>query len=152
MSDRIHTWAREYIHGRENTYMSERIHTWAREYIHGRENTYIGERIHELTSPVHTHSRSFLLTHTHTHTYTPHTPYHFSPSQRVKSGVVIGFFLRAFRVCSDEHLASEISYIKKVFMDLKYPERLWCRLKEKAKKIKEASNRKEKIDSRYICA
>ena len=34
-------------------------------------------------------------------------------------------------------------------MDLKYPEGLLCRLKEKAKKIREASNRKEKIESRY---
>ena len=63
MRERIHTWAREYIHERGNTYMGERILyiteqicTWDSEYMHRRENkneyihergnTYMSERIY----------------------------------------------------------------------------------------------------------
>ena len=42
-------------------------------------------------------------------------------SERVKSGIVIGFFLRAFRVCDNEYLNDEIEHIYEDFGKLKYP-------------------------------
>ena len=62
--------------------------------------------------------------------------YFSAHSDRVKSGVVIGFFLRAFRICSEEYLEPELEYIHKVFTGLKYPVGLLCKLKEKALRIR----------------
>ena len=57
-------------------------------------------------------------------------------SERVKSGIVIGFFLRALRVCSDEFLEPEIAHIFEVFDRLKYPKAFITRCLRKAKKIR----------------
>ena len=38
-----------------------------------------------------------------------------------KKGVLIGLFLRALRLCSNEHLATEIDHIFKAFTRLHYP-------------------------------
>lgn len=40
---------------------------------------------------------------------------------RTKSGVVIGFFLRALRICDPQFLEEEIQYIKETFSQLYYP-------------------------------
>ena len=61
-------------------------------------------------------------------------------SRSVKRGVLIGFFLRAFRICSDIYLEDEINYIKRSFRKLKYPNGLICRMKEKAKEIHNRTN------------
>ena len=42
-------------------------------------------------------------------------------SERVKSGIVIGFFLRAMRICDDEYIEDEIKHIYEAFTKLKYP-------------------------------
>ena len=39
-----------------------------------------------------------------------------------KKGVLIGLFLRALRLCSNEHLATEIDHISKAFTRLQYPQ------------------------------
>ena len=39
-------------------------------------------------------------------------------SNRVKSGVVIGFYLRAYRICSEEYLNAELSHIQEIFKEL----------------------------------
>ena len=57
-------------------------------------------------------------------------------SERVKSGIVIGFFLRAFRICDDEYLDDEISHICEAFRKLKYPRGFIIKQKEKAKQIR----------------
>ena len=57
-------------------------------------------------------------------------------SARTKSGIAIGFFLRAFRICSDEHLDEEINHIFDIFQNLKYPKALLISWKNKAKHIK----------------
>ena len=42
-------------------------------------------------------------------------------NERTKSGVVIGFFLRALRICDDEFLNEEVEYISGAFRHLCYP-------------------------------
>ena len=55
---------------------------------------------------------------------------------RTKSGIVIGFFLRTYRICSQEYLDAEIDHIFKVFGSLQYPKALLIKWKNKAKQIK----------------
>ena len=42
-------------------------------------------------------------------------------SHRTKSGVVLGFYLRALRICSPEYLDDEMNHIVSVFYNLKFP-------------------------------
>ena len=72
--------------------------------------------------------------------------YFSAHSDRVKSGVVIGFFLRAHRICSDEHLSSEIDHISKSFLKLKYPKSFIIRCLRKSKKIRKEPVQKRKPD------
>ena len=53
--------------------------------------------------------------------------YYSAHNNRIKTGVVIGFFLRALRICSSEYLNAEIAYIKDAFHKLKYPNGLLSR-------------------------
>ena len=62
--------------------------------------------------------------------------YFSAHSDRVKSGVVIGFFLRAFRICSAQYLESEINHIFESFLKLKYPKAFIVRCLRKSKKIR----------------
>lgn len=73
-------------------------------------------------------------------------------SDRVKRGVVLGFFLRALRICSDEYLSEEIQHIISSFIRLKYPKGLLLNLKNKAAGIRNKSkvDKKRKKDVRYI--
>ena len=61
-------------------------------------------------------------------------------NNRYKRGIVIGFFLRAYRVCSPEFLHNEIEHILKRFQQLKYPKGLLLTLKKKAQKIRDRAN------------
>lgn len=61
---------------------------------------------------------------------------------RVKSGIVIGFFLRALRICDKEFLAEEIIHIYETFLKLKYPK--WFLMKQKKKAEEIMKRRKEK--------
>ena len=71
--------------------------------------------------------------------------YYSAHSERVKSGIVIGFYLRAYRVCSEEHLNSELAHIQSVFQGLKYPRAMLIRCRQKAKKIRNGKSKtKEK--------
>ena len=68
-------------------------------------------------------------------------------ADRVKSGIVIGFFLRAFRICDEEFLEQEIEHISKTFERLKYPRGFLIRQKKKAReiiKLKKSQNREER--------
>ena len=67
-------------------------------------------------------------------------------SNRVKSGVVIGFYLRAYRICSEEYLNAELSHIQEIFKELKYPKAMIVKCRIKAKRIR--NNRQEK-DKKY---
>ena len=73
-------------------------------------------------------------------------------SDRVKSGIVLGFFLRAFRICSEEYLDDEVRHIFSSFAKLKYPKSFLIRLKKKALDIrnKAKNETKRKKDIRYI--
>lgn len=67
-------------------------------------------------------------------------------STRTKSGIVIGFFLRALRICSDEYVEEEINHIFRVFTKLKYPKALLVKLKKKAKDIKKKKEAKRNVN------
>ena len=54
---------------------------------------------------------------------------------RYKRGIVIGFFLRAYRICSPEYLEEEINHIFSRFAQLMYPKGMLVELKKKAKTI-----------------
>ena len=54
---------------------------------------------------------------------------------QVKRGVVIGFFLRALRVCSPEFLEEECQYIYDTFRRLRYPPHIIRRCRERATNI-----------------
>ena len=61
--------------------------------------------------------------------------YFSAHDERVKTGVVIGFFLRAYRICNGEFLEDELQYIINSFENLKFPNSMLIKLKEKAKII-----------------
>ena len=63
---------------------------------------------------------------------------HFSSGHnfRVKTGVVLGFYLRAFRICSEKFIVEELDYIKQTFRNHGYPLGLLTQLQQKAKNIK----------------
>ena len=65
-------------------------------------------------------------------------------SERVKSGIVIGFFLRAFRICSDDFLTEEIRHIFDTFEKLQYPKGFIIRAKKKAEEIWKRSAEEKK--------
>ena len=54
---------------------------------------------------------------------------------KVKRGVLIGFYLRANRICSPEFLADEYNYIDTIFKQLKYPNFLLNQAKTRTKNI-----------------
>ena len=64
----------------------------------------------------------------HIHFYSHHTP-------KIKSGLIIGFYLRALRICSPEHLTDEERYIEQSFSALQYPRYFILNAKKKAHKI-----------------
>ena len=69
-------------------------------------------------------------------------------SSKVKSGIIIGFYLRAYRICSDEYLNEELEHIQSVFTELRYPKVMLTRCKQKAKKIREGSQKRDKKDKK----
>ena len=73
-------------------------------------------------------------------------------SDRVKSGVVLGFFLRAFRICSPEYIEDEVEHIMSSFAKLKYPKGFLVNLKRKASNIRKRSPtaKTKNKDERYI--
>ena len=73
-------------------------------------------------------------------------------SERVKRGVVIGFFLRAYRICSEEYIEEEIKHIISAFTKLKYPRGFLVNLKKKALDIRKRSRtgKKTNKDERFI--
>ena len=74
--------------------------------------------------------------------------YFSAHNERVKSGLVIGFLLRAYRICSDEYLDAEIDHIFHIFGELHYPKAFIIRCLRKAKNIRSsraAGNRRRDI-------
>ena len=70
-------------------------------------------------------------------------------SEKVKSGVVIGFYLRALRICSEEFLEDEIAYVTAAFLKLSYPLALLRRLKKKSVEISKRKN-EEKVNKECL--
>lgn len=54
---------------------------------------------------------------------------------KIKRGVLIGFFLRALRICSPEYLEEECSHIANTFHKLKFPSHFIKKCKKKAIQI-----------------
>ena len=71
-------------------------------------------------------------------------------SERVKSGVIIGLFLRALRICSPEFLDDEFKHVIQAFKRLHYPEGMILRLKNTAIKIAERGPQEHQEETRPI--
>ena len=56
-------------------------------------------------------------------------------SSHIKSGIIIGSYLRALRICSEEFLSKEESFILETFKTLKYPTHFISYAKRKAYRI-----------------
>ena len=56
-------------------------------------------------------------------------------SMKTKTGVALGFFLRAYRICSAKFIGEELSRIIEDFRKVKFPLGVLIRLKHKAKRI-----------------
>ncbi|XP_076044811.1 uncharacterized protein LOC143027410 [Oratosquilla oratoria] len=69
---------------------------------------------------------------------------------RTKSRVVIQFYLRAFRICSEEYLTEELNYITAAFKNLKYPGGMLRSSLRKATNIKNREANTEKPDLPFI--
>ena len=76
--------------------------------------------------------------------------YFSAHSHKVKTGTAIGFYLRAYRICSVDFLEDEVNYITNAFMRLAYPESLLLRLKDKAKEIRNRQPRNKEEKGRNL--
>ena len=72
-----------------------------------------------------------------------HINYYSHHSTEIKSGILIGFFLRALRICTPEHLPHEEDFICSTFKSLNYPYHFIRRARRKAHKIHTKNNTKE---------
>ena len=59
--------------------------------------------------------------------------FHSGHHLRYKRGMVIGFFLRSYRICSSEFLKEGINHTFTKFTELKYPRGLLIQLQKKPK-------------------
>ncbi|XP_076034214.1 uncharacterized protein LOC143021003 isoform X1 [Oratosquilla oratoria] len=69
---------------------------------------------------------------------------------RTKIGVVIGIFLRAFRICSAKYLEEECRFIKETFLTLKFPEFLLDNCRQQTAKIWESSRQQDNTTRRLV--
>ena len=76
--------------------------------------------------------------------------YHSHHSDKIKSGILIGFFIRALRICSPQYLQDEEEVIEKTFRKLQYPENTIKRAKKKARNILNKKKAKENSEIRRI--
>lgn len=56
-------------------------------------------------------------------------------SNKIKARIIIGFYLRAFRICSPQLLPEEENYIENTFKTLQYPNYFLYNVQRKAYKI-----------------
>ncbi|XP_076056373.1 uncharacterized protein LOC143034326 [Oratosquilla oratoria] len=70
--------------------------------------------------------------------------------ERTKTGVVIGFFLRALRICSKEFLEEEIRRVTNTFISLGYPEGLLSTSLSKAQNIRQRREPVNRQDKQYL--
>ena len=73
--------------------------------------------------------------------------------ERIKTGTLIGFYLRALRICSKEYIDEEINYIDRTFEKLKYPKGVLALSLRKARNIlrrKETENLEARRKNNYI--
>ena len=73
--------------------------------------------------------------------------YRSAHDERTKSGVVIGFYLRALRICSPEYVDEEISYIDESFGKLGYPKGMLALSLKKARLISARGETGEERDN-----
>ena len=69
--------------------------------------------------------------------------YFSAHSARIKSGVVIGFYLRALRICSPCFLKDELDYVVQAFLRLKFPLAMLLRLQRTARNILQRSRKQD---------
>ena len=66
---------------------------------------------------------------------------------KIKNGVFKGFLLRANAICSEKYLADEIAFIKKIFIENAYDERILKTIVNETKKTKQ--RKKQPSENRY---
>lgn len=71
-------------------------------------------------------------------------------SDKIKSGIIIGFFLRAYRICSPEYLEDELKYIITTFSKLRYPKGVILKSRRKAQKIRNRQTNENEMENRNI--
>ena len=76
--------------------------------------------------------------------------YFSAHNERMKSGVIIGFFLRAYRICSDECLEDDVKHIFDSFLRLKYPRAFIIKCMQKANKIRRTPTSQPKTNRNII--
>ena len=76
--------------------------------------------------------------------------YFSAHDERTKSGIVIGFYLRALRICSQEFVNKEITYINQAFEKLGYPKGLLTSLLDKARKIRQRGEKESRDKVGYL--
>ena len=69
---------------------------------------------------------------------------------RTKSGTVIGFYLRALRICDAEFLNDELEYIAKAFGNLCYPKNFLEGCLAKARAIRRRPKSKDKVKEEIL--
>lgn len=69
---------------------------------------------------------------------------------RTKRGVLIGFFLRALRICSPEFVEEECHHITTMFQRLRFPQHIINSCREKATKIMESTREQRQPQRRVI--
>ena len=70
--------------------------------------------------------------------------FYLAHSDRIKTSIVIGFFLRAFRISDKEYLDDEINHIFEAFQKLMYPKGFLIKQNQKAERIKKRNS--ENVD------
>ena len=78
-----------------------------------------------------------------------YTHYYSSHPLSTKRGVLIGLFLRGYRLCSPEALPGEIQHLRSIFRRLKYPEHVINQALSKAKRKFNSQSVREQPKSKY---
>ena len=73
--------------------------------------------------------------------------YQSAHDEKTKSGVIIGFYLRALRICSPEYVDEEIKYINESFGKLGYPKGMLALSLKKARSISARGEIREERDN-----
>ena len=79
-----------------------------------------------------------------------HLHYYSHHNNKIKSGIIIGFYLRALRICTPQHLKNEEEHLEKSFRTLHYPTHFINQARKKAHRIHRKTEKKHTDTRRRI--